>query len=315
MSGAGASVQDDPAWALRAPVPATVVVRPGSYVLASFVWGQARSSRSRRCGALGSSGSEATAPARASVSPAFPDAVVEELHVANFGAGIGVDDASHVIVRRNMLRANQSTGVQSTGVSYVQVSRQPSDRPWHEASDSGHRGLRGELLFLRPRLCERQLLLRAAQPGAVVQAPSPSRLGDREHFRRMSARRCAWNIGQNDDDSEGDMTSSRITVERNRFRRSSRVGSATSANADHRAERPVRVGQEQPLHLSCELGVYHTASPQHARPGRRAQHGPAQRGEAVATLMRSPDAERPLRRRCRASRARGGVSTPSSRTG
>ena len=246
----------------RARAGDTVVVRPGSYAPASFVRGGKPGApiTLRGVGTVWLRGNGSGEGIRvADVSYA----VVEGFHVANFGAGIGVDDASHVIVRRNTLRANQSTGVQSTGVSYVQVSRNRLIDPGTKHPTAAIQDYGVNFYFSDHVTANHNYFF-----GRHNQALSFKRrvhhgvaIGNTFEGCLLT---CLY-IGQNDDDSEGDMTSSHITVQGNRFRAVRKGGTyyllrtpITVRNVQYAL---VRYNIFDP---SCELGVYYSSSRQQA---------------------------------------------------
>lgn len=193
----------------------TIVVEAGSYAPASFVRG-------------GTAGAPITLRGNGSVTltgngsgvglavAGVSYVVVEGFEISNFDVGIGLNGASDVVVRGNTLRSNASAGIQNWKVDRVQV-------------------LQNRLLDPAP-----------PYPGPAVQDYGVNFYYSRnvtandnyffgDHNQALSFKRqvlggsatgntfegCMYTciyIGQNDDDADGDMTSSNITVSGNRMR-------------------------------------------------------------------------------------------------
>jgi hypothetical protein len=193
----------------------TIVVEAGSYGPASFVRGGTAGApiTLRGDGLVRLTGNGSGIGLAVS---GVNHAVVEGFEISNFDVGIGVDNASDVVVRDNTLRSNTSAGIQNWKVDGVDV-------------------LQNRLLDPAP-----------PYPGPAVQdygvnfyystnvtANDNYFFGD--HNQALSFKRhvvagsatgntfegCMYTciyVGQNDDDQYGDMTSSNITVSGNRMR-------------------------------------------------------------------------------------------------
>lgn len=192
----------------------TIIVRSGTYAPASFVRSGVRGApiRLRAQGFVTLTGNGSGVGLRVH---GVSYVVVQGFKITNFEVGIGVSNASDVVVRGNTLRSNTSVGIENWKVVRVKVLQ--------------NRLIDGGASYPAP----------AVQDYGVSFYFSRRVVAKANHFfgkhnqalsfkRRTRHGKATWNVfegclyvciyvGQNDDDPS-DMTSSQITVRHNRFR-------------------------------------------------------------------------------------------------
>ena len=245
----------------RAHAGDTVIVRAGRYQPARFVRGGKTGApitlRGLRGVLLRGDGS-GTGLVVSDVS----HVVVRGLTVVNFEVGIAVDDASAVVVTKNTASGNDDTGIQTTGSRHVLVvGNRLVDRGLSPGVADQDYGV--NFYFSRYVVARHNYFF-----GRHNQALSFKRRVYHGSAIRNTFEGCLLTclyIGQNDDDSEGDMTSSHITVQGNRFRAIRKGGTyyllRTPITVRNVRYALVRYNIFDP---SCELGVYYSSSPQQA---------------------------------------------------
>lgn len=193
----------------------TIVVEAGSYAPASFVRGGTAAApiTLRADGSVTlNGGGSGVGLAVTGVS----HVAVEGFEISNFDVGIGVSDASDVLVRGNTLRSNQSAGIQNWGVDRVDVvqNRLLDPAPPYPASAVQDYGVN---FYYSTNVTANDNYFFGDHNQALSfkrQVVGGSATGNTFEGCMYT---CIY-VGQNDDDQYGDMTSSNITVSGNRMR-------------------------------------------------------------------------------------------------
>jgi hypothetical protein len=253
----------------RAHAGDTVVVLRGRYASASFVRGGTVGApivlRAARHVVLRGDGSGSGIRVSR-----VKHVVVAGFHISNFAAGIGLDEARAVVVRRNVLTSNEDSGIEISFSHHVRVTHNQLRDPARDSSGafqdygvnfyySSHVHVDHNLFFGRHN--QSLSFKRRTTYGTAVANTFEGCLLT-----------CLY-VGQNDDDSEGDQTSVHILVRRNRFRaiRSKQTG------IFYKARTPIAVRnarfaviKDNIFDPSCEQRIDHVSSRQRSgvRPGR-----------------------------------------------
>jgi hypothetical protein len=146
------------------------------------------------------------------------DIVIEGLEVTNFEVGISLSEAAHLTLRDNVLRSNTAVGIQAwivTDSTFESNQFLDPGPPYPQLADAV------QDYGLNFYYSERLTVTYNAFFGKHNQALSFKRRAGQAYVAHNTFDGCMYTclyLGQNDDDTEGDMTSFDITAEANTFR-------------------------------------------------------------------------------------------------
>lgn len=192
----------------------TVVVLRGSYAAASFV----RGGRARAPIVLRATdhvrlhGNGSGAGIRVS---RVAHVVVAGFHISNFAAGIGLDEARAVVVRRNILTSNQDAGIEVSFSHDVRVTRNQLRDPGRKGSSDAVQDYGVNFYYSSHVRVDHNLFFGRHNQSLSFKRRTKYGTAVANTFEGCLLT-CLY-VGQNDDDSQGDQTSVHIMVRGNRF--------------------------------------------------------------------------------------------------